>query len=255
MKKILFSTLAVAGVMSGVLPTTALADHSVHESEAASAITMPAAHTTMAAVVPSAVPTNCEFTENLGHGARGDGVHCLQQELIKAGELTVIDTPTGNFGSLTVEALKKWQTAHAIPATGYLGVLTRAALIAQMHADVAEVAHMHKEIDISSWSKVPSVSIVLHEDAMGGWNLEVRPTNFIFAPEHVNGAVVANEGHTHVYINGVKITRLYGPWMYLAPTLFKKGENTVRVTLNANDHSDLELGGELVEASATAVLK
>lgn len=252
MKKILFSTLAVAGVMAGTLPATVRADHSVHESEAASSITMPTAPTTMAAVVTPATPGVCEFGENLGHGSRGDGVRCLQQELIEAGLLTVIDAPTGNFGSLTAEALKKWQSEHGIPATGYMGALTRAAL--HEHA-APEVVHAHKALDVSSWKKAPSVAITLHEDTLGGWNLEVKPTNFAFAPEHVNGEVVANEGHAHVYINGVKLTRLYGSWMHLAPTLFKKGENTVRVTLNTNDHSDLELADKLIEASATVTLK
>ena len=252
MRKIMFSTLAVAGVMAGTLPATVRADHSVRESEAASSITMPTSPTTMVTVVTPAAQSECEFGESLGHGSRGDGVRCLQQELIEAGLLTAIGAPTGNFGSLTAEALKKWQAEHSVPATGYMGTLTRAAL--HKHA-VPEVVHAHKALDVSSWSKAPSVGISLHEDAMGGWNLEVKPKNFAFAPEHVNGAVVASEGHAHVYINGVKLTRLYGPWLYLAPTFFKKGENTVRVTLNANDHSDLELAEKIVEASTTVTLK
>lgn len=264
MNKYIFPALAVtAAIVVG--PSAVSANHSAHESEATQAVTTTESHASVSATVSSA-PATCEFTENLGLGAKGAGVTCLQQELIEAGHLTAIDAPTGNFGALTAEALKKWQAAHDIAATGYFGPLTRAALhesvheamgVSDDHHDAAETetAHAHSALDVSGWAKKPSVTATLHEDAMGGYNLEVTPANFRFAPEHVNGAVVEGEGHAHVYINGVKYTRLYGSWMYLPAAAFKKGENVVRVTLNANDHSDLAIGSTLVEASTHVTVK
>jgi hypothetical protein len=84
---------------------------------------------------------------------------------------------------------------------------------------------------------------------MGGWNLELITTNFRFAPEHVGTAVLPSEGHAHLYIDGVKIGRIYGPWYNLPPTLFKgAGDHEIRVTLNANDHSDLESNGMVIQS-------
>lgn len=54
------------------------------------------------------------------------------------------------------------------------------------------------------------------------------------------------EGHAHVYVNGAKIGRLYGPWLHL-PNL-PKGEVTVEVTLNANDHRPLAVNGAPITA-------
>lgn len=260
MNKVFLSTLIVAGVFVAIAPTPASANHSVQESEAAAAV-QPAMHTATASSV--ALPAACEFEHNLGIGSKGGEVSCLQQELIEAGHLTAIDAPTGTFGALTAAALKEWQAEHDIAATGYFGTLTRAALHEHVHEalDMAhtgtttEPAHTHTSLDVSGWKTVPSVTATLHTDAMGGYNLEVTPKNFTFAPEHVNGAVVAGEGHAHVYINDVKYTRLYGPWMYLPASAFKKGENTVRVTLNANDHSDLARGTAVIEASDTITVK
>lgn len=262
--------LIAAVVASAALlasPLAASANHSTYQTEATQAVTAEAAHTASVVATHPDMGT-CEFEENLGQGAKGEAVHCLQYELIEAGYLPTLDVPTGNFGALTVEALKKWQTAHGVPATGYFGPLTRAALHSAVHAAMgvsddhhdatstaSETAHTHAALDVSGWAQIPSVSVVVHEDTMGGYNLEVTPVNFTFAPQHVNGAVVPGEGHAHLYINGVKYTRLYGQWIYLPVSAFTKGENTVRVTLNANNHSDLAVGQKLVEASATFVVK
>lgn len=267
MKKLFVPTLVAACALTA-LPTLALANHSDMETDATHAadtashtVTESHAHTTTSA---PAMPSTCEFEENLGLGAKGGAVMCLQHELMESGHLSTIDAPTGNFGALTVEALKKWQTEHAIPATGFFGPLTRAALHAHVHEELGvtdahtqtEATHAHAALDVSTWDETPSVAIKLHEDAMGGYNLEVTPTHFTFAPQHVNGAVVEGEGHAHIYINGTKYGRLYGPWIYLPASAFKKGENnTVRVTLNANNHSDLEVDGKLVEASATVAVR
>lgn len=50
----------------------------------------------------------------------------LQAYFISAGFLS--GQPTGYFGTLTLAALKKFQTAHNLPATGYFGPMTRAAI-------------------------------------------------------------------------------------------------------------------------------
>jgi peptidoglycan hydrolase-like protein with peptidoglycan-binding domain len=62
-----------------------------------------------------------KFTRNLSVGSSGDDVRMLQQFLNK--------TPiTGTFGPLTLAAVKAFQKAHAVPDTGFVGVLTRAEL-------------------------------------------------------------------------------------------------------------------------------
>lgn len=67
------------------------------------------------------------FTTNFGmYSFRFNDVYALQKLLVAGGFGTF--TPTGLFGSLTLEALKKYQAAHSIPTTGYVAELTRAAL-------------------------------------------------------------------------------------------------------------------------------
>lgn len=85
----------------------------------------------------------------------------------------------------------------------------------------------------------PTLAADLLKDAKGGWNLHLRTTNFRFAPEQVNQPNEDGAGHAHVYVNGTKIARLYGPWMHIAAL---PAGATVMVELNANDHSPLAVG-------------
>ena len=94
-----------------------------------------------------------------------------------------------------------------------------------------------------------SVSISLEPDALTGANLTLVTEGFTFTAEGVNKPHVPGEGLAHVYVNGVKVGRLYGPSMHLDK--MKAGTNEVRVTLNANTHEEYTWNGQPVAATAT----
>ncbi len=108
-----------------------------------------------------------------------------------------------------------------------------------------------KMTDVSD--KPPTLSVVLHPDGPQSRNLEIVTTNFEFDPVGVNGEHEPGKGHAHVYINDVKITRAYAPWLQLSA--LPKGEHTLRVTLNANDHSHLAVNGEPLEVIKSFVIE
>ncbi|MFA6430450.1 MAG: peptidoglycan-binding domain-containing protein [Candidatus Paceibacterota bacterium] len=64
--------------------------------------------------------------KNLSYGSKGSQVTELQEFLIEKGFLN--SQPTGNFYSLTLRAVKAFQSANSIPNTGYVGILTRTAI-------------------------------------------------------------------------------------------------------------------------------
>ncbi len=76
-----------------------------------------------------------QFTTDLGFGMNVNDVVELQERLRAEGYFTFA-TSTGYFGSITLDAVKAYQTAHGIIATGFVGPLTRASLngAAQMSA-------------------------------------------------------------------------------------------------------------------------
>ncbi|MEB3210859.1 MAG: hypothetical protein VKL39_05870 [Leptolyngbyaceae bacterium] len=116
-----------------------------------------------------------------------------------------------------------------------------------VHSEGHGDGHHHGSLDVSTAEAIPSVQLIVHDDPVNGWNLELVTENFDFAPERVNGESLINEGHAHLYINGEKVMRIYSHWHHL-PEL-ESGMNMVRVTLNANGHEELVNQGEVVAAS------
>jgi hypothetical protein len=110
------------------------------------------------------------------------------------------------------------------------------------------IAHREEDtLEVPEGKAVPSVILVVHPDARKGWNLELKVSNFKFAPEHVNQEANYTEGHAHLYINDKKVTRLYGNWYYLQS--LEPGQNKITVTLNANNHHTLIFKGNIIEDS------
>ena len=101
--------------------------------------------------------------------------------------------------------------------------------------------HGHEALhSVAAGMDAPSVELVLSPDPASGWNLQVRTGNFRFAPDRSGNAHVAGEGHAHLYVNGTKVARLYGPWFHLAT--LPPGTSVVEVVLATNDHQLLAIG-------------
>ncbi|MBR9864247.1 MAG: hypothetical protein GYB24_12480 [Rhodobacteraceae bacterium] len=104
-------------------------------------------------------------------------------------------------------------------------------------------------ISVADDGSAPAITATLHPDAMSGYNLEVRTSNFTFTPEAVNAADTPNTGHAHIYVDGVKLTRLYGNWFHLSG--LTSGDHVIAVELNANSHSPIHVDGQPVRTELT----
>lgn len=134
-----------------------------------------------------------------------------------------------------------------------LGVLVAPAFRDMPPADApvaqSAAAHdeMHGTIDVPP-AGAPEIEMNIAKDPMGGWNITLRTANFNFTPEAVNQANEPNTGHAHLYVNGVKMARLYGPYFHM-PDL-APGQHEVVVALSSNDHSFYMVEGVRIEARA-----
>ncbi|MRU15877.1 hypothetical protein FDP25_10610 [Roseovarius sp. A21] len=146
-----------------------------------------------------------------------------------------------------------------------LGFLVAASTGAQLEGhehtgDTAHdhAAHDHGQGDISghdhsklteAGTPTPTLALSIHPDSDQSRNLHIETSNFTFDPAGVNGPHEPGHGHAHIYINGVKQPRAYSPWAQL--NALPIGTHEVRVTLNANDHSQLAIDGTPIEATTT----
>ena len=92
-----------------------------------------------------------------------------------------------------------------------------------------------------------SISVMAEQDEAGGVNVRIVTDGWWWAPEEVNMANAPGAGHAHVYVDGVKINRVYGPYYYL--TGLEPGMREIRVSLNTNGHGELTYEGRPLEAS------
>lgn len=108
-------------------------------------------------------------------------------------------------------------------------------------------------VEIPAGAPVPTVDLELMQDPSGTWNAHITTTNFRFAPEHSSAEHVLGEGHAHIYVDGVKINRVYGDWYHLGA--LEAGEHVVTVTLTTNDHNTYAVNGMKIEDSVTVVVE
>ena len=115
------------------------------------------------------------------------------------------------------------------------------------HSHSTDAAHDHEE---AHESEVPvGVDISAEVEDGGGVIVHVMAEGLRWAPESIDREHEPGAGHAHIYVDGVKVGRVYSSRYRLSG--LESGERHIRVTLNTNDHKRLTLNGEPVEASAT----
>ena len=128
-----------------------------------------------------------------------------------------------------------------------LGALLGLVTAARVAGAGEDHAHHHGLLEVGGPGPAPAVALTATPDPMGGWNVHVRTQHFRFAPERVNQAHRPGEGHAHLYVDGQKVARLYAPWYHLGA--LPAGKHRLSVTLNANSHEELAVGGRKLEAA------
>ena len=155
----------------------------------------------------------------------------------------------GNHGHADDDSAAKEKTAKPESA----GHKTHGGHGHAKHGTGAAKAHAHDAvIDIAPGPLAPTLSLeVMPADSArgGGWMVLVKTTNFTFARDKVDQPHVEGEGHAHIYVDGKKIGRVYDARHHLAE--LPMGETKVTVTLNANSHQPLSVGGEALTRTVT----
>ena len=121
-------------------------------------------------------------------------------------------------------------------------------------APAEEASHSYGVVEFPDSLGIPSVEVEIFPDPGAGWNLHVITENFTFSPEHAGSEHYPGEGHCHLYIDGRKIARLYGPWYHIDEQL-DIGEHKLEVTLNSNDHNLYTYDGKVVETQTVLTVE
>jgi hypothetical protein len=126
-----------------------------------------------------------------------------------------------------------------------------AALHGHDHA-AQGAGHHHAKLNVEAESAPRIRPLRVEADPVGGFNLYLEVERFTFAPALVNGPHKPGYGHAHLYVDGVKLARLYAPAYHIAS--LDPGSHDIVVTLNANDHRALAVGDIAIAATATVTV-
>jgi len=107
--------------------------------------------------------------------------------------------------------------------------------------NVSDEAMSHGTIEIFEGFRVPELGAELFVDTMDGYNLQLELAYYSIMPPikklMASPPDAQLEGHAHLYVNGVKIQRVYGRNLHLPAKLFKNGINTITISLNDHNHA------------------
>ena len=107
--------------------------------------------------------------------------------------------------------------------------------------------HAAMMVAVDDWAAKPTLDTAIYADPVSGWNLNVKTSNFTFDAAAAGHDNVQGNGHAHVYVNGMKLGRIYGDWYHIAS--LPKGRHEISVSLYANDHRGLTLGGAKITST------
>ena len=98
---------------------------------------------------------------------------------------------------------------------------------------------------------VPQIAMHLTRDSEDGFNLHVELQNFRLespALRDTRGEGMLR-GHAHLYLNGVKLTRLYGNDLHLPSRLFRSGINSLQISINDHERAVYAINREPIQAT------
>lgn len=140
------------------------------------------------------------LSSNFGYGSSdwstNGAVSSLQNFLVGQGYFSGMYLGTGRYGSITVRAVAQFQAAHGVPATGYVGPITR-ALIMQISCGTNPVPPTPPPVSaLYLYGAYPSTGMVGSTVTLSGYGLTGANTVLM------DGSVAAS----NVYSSGQSLT-------------------------------------------------
>lgn len=124
-------------------------------------------------------------------------------------------------------------------------VVTRARI-------TGETPMAHDELlNITADETPPEIAITAAENR-GEWTITVETTNITLSNQDVDNPHQTGIGHAHLYLNGLKLQRMYSTTATIGA--LPPGEHILRVTLNTNDHRAYAIDNIPISATTTLVV-
>ena len=93
----------------------------------------------------------------------------------------------------------------------------------------------------------PKIDIEVSRDKIEGYNLFFNLQNFKLSPDNIEIKNENNSGYLQLFINDIKISRIYSKWFHAPERFFSQKENTIKIKLFTNLHDELTIDNQPIE--------
>lgn len=109
--------------------------------------------------------------------------------------------------------------------------------------------HGSAKIEVGANDNAPAIEMKVTQNSDETWAIKISTQNFeFFEPQTEPMMHKDGQGHGHLYLNGLKLQRMYSNTATIGK--LPQGQHEITVTLNSNDHKAYAINGEPVSASS-----
>ena len=93
----------------------------------------------------------------------------------------------------------------------------------------------------------PSINLKVIKDKIDGYNIFIDLKNFNLNPSEIGGENISNSGYLQLFINDIRITRIYSDWVHVPQRFFNLKENFIKITIHSYLHDRFTIKGKPIE--------
>ncbi len=93
----------------------------------------------------------------------------------------------------------------------------------------------------------PSINLKVIKDEIDGYNIFIDLKNFNLNPSEIGGENISNSGYLQLFINDIRVTRIYSDWVHVPQRFFNLKENFIKITIHSYLHDQFTIKGKPIE--------
>ena len=105
----------------------------------------------------------------------------------------------------------------------------------------------HPGNKIDAEKPYPLINLEIIKDKVDGYNLYIDLENFTLNPSQLGIENQPNMGYLQLFVNDIKITRVYSNWVHVPQRFFNLKDNFIKITFNSNLYDEFTIEGKPLE--------
>lgn len=105
----------------------------------------------------------------------------------------------------------------------------------------------HPGNKIDAEKPYPLINLEIIKDKVDGYNLYIDLENFTLNPSQIGIENQPNMGYLQLFVNDIKITRVYSNWVHVPQRFFNLKDNFIKITFNSNLYDEFTIEGKPLE--------